>query len=395
MTREAVRDHYDADVGLLPVEGEPTGIFAVVKRTYDLSTGALAQAEPLVRNVWAQTGPGRLAPGSDYWFAKRSTDVAVLGHAHLVPAATEGEVVVRLGERQVRIAVLGPRVARWTKGGRPRFEPPEAVDKVEMNWSNAYGGGDPRVPMPPAQTQEAKMRQAVDHPGIYPRNPYGRAYLVVDEPVDEIVLPQLEHPEDRLTPERLVTRDPARWFLQPRPLCLALAPTRMFPRCVFAGVDPWFPAPEDERLPEVNVGELPAGYRSEIHLKAAGGLLPMDPRFLQESIPAMTLTDALPGLPIEVRGMHPEGRVARIQVPVPPRLEIVLEGRVQEPVARPTLIVVRPDEARITVTWGAWTNQMHRIFIPGVHGTIPLALRVDGDEPIAYTPPPTELTAKA
>jgi hypothetical protein len=36
---------------------------------------------------------------------------------------------------------------------------------------------------------------------------------------------------------------------------------------------------------------------------------------------------------------------------------------------------------------------MHRIFIPRLHGTIPLALRVDGDDPIAYEPPPTAQTA--
>jgi hypothetical protein len=387
---EAIRDHYDAAIGFAPADGEPKGIFAVVKRTYDLKTGALARAEPLVRNVWEDEGPGRLAPGSDFWIAKRATDVAIVGSAHLVPAAAEGEVVARVGQRQVRITVLGPRVARRTKGGRPKFEPPEETEAVPMSWSFAYGGGDPRVPVPAPETHEAAMRQAVDHPGIYPRNPYGRGYVVVDEPFDEVVLPQLEHPEERLTPERIITRDPAAWFRQPRSLCLALRTTRMFPRCVFAGVDPWFPAPEDERLPEVQAGELAPGYRREVHLQAGAGLFAMDPRFMQEAIDPLTIIDPQPGMPIEVRGMHPEGRVARLALPQPPRIEIVLEGRVQQPEVRPTLVVVRPDEARATVTWGAWTTQMHRTFIPRLHATIPLALRVDGDDPIAYVPPPTE-----
>jgi hypothetical protein len=237
VSREAVREHYDAVVGLLPAGDVPQAIFAVVKRTYDLGKGSLAPAEPLVRDVWTETGPDRLMPGSDYWYGKPCTDVAIVGHAHLLPAAPQAEVSVRMGDGGVRALVLGPRRVRWARGTRPRFDDPEPVEKVPMTWAHAYGGGDPRVPVAEPKTPVEKVRLMVDHPGLYPRNPYGRAYVVVDQPVDEIVLPQIERFDDRLTPERLVTRDPALWYRQPRPIAFELCRPKMFPRRLFAGVD--------------------------------------------------------------------------------------------------------------------------------------------------------------
>jgi hypothetical protein len=388
--REAVREHYDAVVGLLPAGDVPRAIFVAVKRTYDLRKGSLAPAVPLARDVWTETGPDRLVPGSDYWYGKPKTDVAVLGHAFLLPKAQQGEVFVRVGDAAVRAIVLGPRVVRWNRGGRPRFEEAEPVEKVPMTWELAYGGGDPRVPFPRPKTYTEQLRLMVDHPGVYPRNPYGKGYIVVDEAVDEIALPQIERPDDRLTPERFVTRDPALWHRQPRPIAFELRTPKMFPRRVFGGTEAWFPGPEDERLAEVKDGELPLRYRSEHGLAAGGGLKDLDARFLQEAIAPLQLENPQPGMPIEVRGMHPEGRVASFVVPEPPRVEIVLEGRVAEPPMRPTLIVVHPEEERVTITWGTSTTQMHRIFVPGIHATIPLAIRVDGDDPIPYDTPPTQ-----
>src|SRR5690606_23732183 len=156
-------------------------------------------------------------------------------------------------------------------------------------------------------------------------------------PVDDVPLPQLEDPDDLLTPERFVVRDPALWYRQPIPAGLGLRPPSTYPRRLFIGADAWFPAPEDERLPEVRRGELPAGYRSRHGLRATPGFESLDLRFLCEAAPSLVLTDARPGLPIQVRGIHPEVWVATIRLPEPPRVEIFLAGRVQTPLVRPSL----------------------------------------------------------
>jgi hypothetical protein len=77
----------------------------------------------------------------------------------------------------------------------------------------------------------------------------------------------------------------------------------------------------------------------------------------------------------------------RFAVPSPPEIEIDLEGHRQRPLLRLTKVVVRPAEASMTLTWAARTERMHRIFVPGVHGKIPLSLRVAGGAPVPYVTP--------
>lgn len=41
----------------------------------------------------------------------------------------------------------------------------------------------------------------------------------------------------------------------------------------------------------------------------------------------------------------------------------------------------------MTLTYAASTDHLHRVFIPGVHGKIPLSVRVEGDRAIEYVTP--------
>jgi hypothetical protein len=223
-----------------------------------------------------------------------------------------------------------------------------------------------------------------DHPGLYPRNPVGKGYLVLPDPVDEVELPNLEDPADLLTAERLITRKPELWHRQPLPWCFDWTVGLTFPRYLFMGIDAWFPAPDDAALPEAQRGFVPSGLRRRLEKDrdlAAG--------YLQEASLGMVVSTPLSGQPITLTGMHPEEPSISFMVPPAPSIEIEVEG---ERIATPPLLsnlVIFPAEKKFTVVYCAKTKGLARVFIPGIHKNIPLSARINRDVPVRYQSPPT------
>jgi hypothetical protein len=251
----------------------------------------------------------------------------------------------------------------------------------------AYGGFDARVPLPEDALavfmDQVRAGFAYDHPGLYPRNPVGKGYVVLPGAVVDVELPNLEDPHDLLTPERLVTGTPENWYRQPLPWCFEWSVGSTFPRFRFIGGEPWFPPPDGPELPEVARGFCPPGLRSLIE----NG--PEMLGYLQEASLGMTFPRPLAGQPVRIEGMNPDKPSIRFTVPPAPRLAFEVEG-VREPAeARLTNFVIHPKEMRFTVTYAARTAALPRAFIPGVHRQIPIAMLVDDDPPVRYQPPET------
>jgi hypothetical protein len=393
MTRVPVRPQYDAVVGLDPRSPqEPAFAFALVKLTYEIKGAAavLAQPEPLLYDLWSDEKPEpRFPPGSDYWLDKRSTDVVIRGSA-FAPAGRPTPsmfVSAQIGRMAKRIAVFGRRLVEWSHG-QPRPSRPEPFTEMPLLYQNAYGGLDNRVPIP-AHLQDDYMRTVAlgmqfDHPGLYPRNPVGKGYLVLPDPIDEVELPNLEDPADLLTAERLIARKPELWHRQPLPWCFDWTVGLTFPRYLFMGIDAWFPPPDDSALPEAQRGFIPAGLRRKLEKDrdlAAG--------YLQEASLGMVMSTLLAGQPIVLTGMHPEEPSIAFTVPPAPSIEIEVEG---ERIATPPLLtnmVILPDEKKFTVVYCSKTKGLRRVFIPGIHKNIPLSARINRDLPIRYQSPPT------
>lgn len=392
MTRDPARSHYDAVVDLYPHHGVPDAAYALVKFTYDVSTGQprLMEADPLLHDFRDEDVEHPLLPGSDFHFYKRATDVVVLGSAHPPHgrSATSMQVAVTVGDREVRVQVHGPRVVEWTPRGNPKFGAPQPFDKMPVVWEEAYGGADQRVPVEPEPESPMDLaRLEFDHPGLYPRNPFGKGYVVKPDPIEGIPLPNLEDPRDPLTEERFLVEDPRSWYRQPRPVALSWTHPLMFPRFVYLGADAWYPAPEDARLPEVRSGILEAGYR-ERYIENDSGPGPALP-YYQEAHPDLVFAELPPGTPLRIEGMHPGGRVVRFEMPRRPRLGLEIEGRYRELPPRLTGVLVEPEREQMAVTYSVVTADLPRKYVPGVHGHIPLALQVHGDEPVRYRTPPT------
>jgi hypothetical protein len=393
MTRIPARPQYDAVVGLDPRPGlEPAFAFALVKLTYEIKGAAavLSQPEPLLFDFWSdETLEPRLPPGSDYWLDKQYSDVVIRGSA-FAPAGRPTPsmfVSAQIGRMAKRIAVFGKRLVEWSQGS-PRPSRPEPFTEMPLLYQNAYGGLDNRVPIP-AEPEQDYMRSVAlgmqfDHPGLYPRNPVGKGYLVLPDTIDGIELPNLEDPADMLTAERLITRKPDLWYRQPLPWCFEWTVGLTFPRYLIMGVNAWFPPPEDSTLPEVKRGFIPAHLRGRLekdHDLAAG--------YLQGASLGMVVGTPLPGQPVILTGMHPEEPTITFTVPSAPSIEIEVEGERAGSPPLLTNLVIFPAEKKLTAVYCAKTKGLRRVFIPGIHKNIPIAARINRDTPIRYESPPT------
>jgi hypothetical protein len=388
--RRPVRDRYDAVVDLLVEDNLARQAYALVKLTYRIVAGRCELTEPLALEHDLRD-PDReppLPPGTDFWPHKRQPEFVVEGAAYAPDGKPAAGVTVAaaVGERQKRIAVFGDRRVTWSASGRPRFGPPEPFTSLPLAWDRAYGGLDWRTPLPDPLTDAHKVLLQSDHPGLYPRNPWGRGYLVASDPVDDVLLPNLEDPADLLTPERLITGDPRDWWRQPLPWTFGWMSVAMFPRYVYLGLgaDAWYPAPADAELAEETRGLLRRDWREYY----AQGPLP-HPRLRQEASHGLVLDADPHGQPVELVGLHPEHTELRFTLPrTRPELVFDLDGHRTDAAPRLHHVVCRPERELVSLIYGAVVD-LPRAFVPRIHKHIPLAVSVHGDEPLAYEPPPT------
>lgn len=384
--RRPAGNDFDAIVDLAPLRGLTTHATALVKLCYEIGPDGcrLAPARPLEHDLRDPRLRPRIPAGSDYWPWKDCTDVVVRGSA-FAPGGrpTERmEVSARIGAAEKRVAVFGRRELGWTSDGRARIGSPEPFTEVPLTYAHAYGGIDPRVAPPEPQSLGAALRLAVDRPGLYPRNPFGKGYLVEPGPIAGLELPNLEDPGDLLTPDRIAAGDPARWYEQPLPWCFDWVSIAMFPRQLFLGTDAWFPAPDDERLPEVRRGYLPRCFRAERVMDAGGA----HPRLAQGGSYGMVLPRLRGGAPMAITGMHPDEPTVRFDLPQPPELTFEIEGAEVHAAPRLHHVVVTPADRQVAVVYGA-RAPLARPFIPGVHRTIPVSVSVDRRAPVLYPTP--------
>lgn len=380
--RAAISDAYDAIVDLEPRDEIPTHAYAIVKQVYRIVEGraVLAEAEPLRHDIREETVAKEFPVGSELSTRKRATDVVVEGSAFPLRRAQRMELRCDVGHSSKRIAVFGRRSIEWTAAGRAFIGPADDLTPVPVTNAMAYGGADTRVPFEAPATLEDVLAFTATYEGIYPRNPLGKGYYVTPDRFDGIELPSLEDPEDLLTDERLVVQDPKRWYLQPLPWSFDWMHTLMFPRLAYLGQEPRLP-PESAELAEVRRGYVHPSYRGPRDSAVMA-------RFYQEASLGMSFPPIAEGTPIAVAGMHPERDLIETAIPPAPSIEFDIEGA-REP-SKPVLttIVMRPAEQRFSVVYYA-RAELPRAFIPGVHRSIPVAIRIGGGDRVAYVPPPT------
>lgn len=200
--------------------------------------------------------------------------------------AREAMAVLRVGSRDIPIAVFGQRV--WQKSvlsGALVPSAPLLFERIAMTWENAYGG----MTQEPARILEMDGDEVFvpEHEGGYALNFDGKGFLTDPERAVDQPLPQLEHPEHLIQ----------RWDDRPEPVCFAPYPLWGGMRAVHV----W----HDQRI---NLeGAKKMGNRGS---------------------PRTTFDVLEPGTTVALMGMRPGGEVLSFDVPCSPvAIDIELGGR--------------------------------------------------------------------
>jgi len=214
-------------------DGTPI-LSVLLKRSYRIDAGGLAvqleHAQPLVPGDRHFGDPMNttIAHESDHIPFKPATDIVIQAnaHAHNNTPVHELTVSVMVGTHRKDIQVIGDRLAKRGPARLPIFTDPAPFTTMPMRYEHAYGGID--------VTSDPSMANA------YARNHLGRGFVVSDSPaaIDGLELPNIEAPDDRLTPERLSCGHVMHWQRQPMPDGIAWTSKYAQPRASYAGVMP-------------------------------------------------------------------------------------------------------------------------------------------------------------
>lgn len=223
------------DVALLPGQDEKGAhVFSVLaKRTYDVVAGRRCvlseQPVPLVDvDTYYDHGDPESATvkyESDLVPYKAATDIVVIGSA-CTPAqrpALQTDVSVQVASHQKVIRVIGDRRCIYRPGLPPAFTDPAPFTDMEIRYERAFGGED--------------MVSEPELPFSYPRNFRGTGVALknIPESIEGLCLPNLEDPNELLTPERVVLGDRDAWNELPLPQGFGWFQKTWYPRCSFVG----------------------------------------------------------------------------------------------------------------------------------------------------------------
>lgn len=270
-------------VVLVAASGEEE-VSIVYKRTYTFEHGRpceLAEEQPPLeeKNVPHDEIAPDVAPSyktlPELIGYKTGADVVVQGSARPARPLSQMQVGVEIaGKYAHRAEVFGPRFCD-TVNGKVAFTPPEPFEEMPLRYENAYGGRDrlfeeelvkkleETTPAEDLRRVKAVAGEILQdgHPLMYPRNRFGKGYVLEDrkELIEGRELPNLEWPNDRLTPGRLVVGNPLDWNKQPLPIGFGYFDPSSFPRCSMFGLPP---ATTENQGPVVEVarGLIPADF---------------------------------------------------------------------------------------------------------------------------------------
>jgi hypothetical protein len=309
-----------------------------------------------VEPVFDDRNPELLLADTDLFPYKPYTDIVLLGHAYNRSGAPVVDVSLHMAEVDKVVRVIGERRAARTASGSIVFSAPSRFDRMPLRYDLAYGGvdtatervrGNPYEELRPFVDPAIKLEAS--SPYRYPRNPVGRGFVVELNAgtLEELSLPNIEEPDDPLTPERLVAGVPTRWPTMPLPAGFAWLEHGCFPRSAYLGVVP------DHEPSSAPIAE------------AARAFAPMDildPKPVIEKFSFRFANGASHGLQVpylrgdeefELIGMHPGQERWRFRLPGN-RPQIWTDGRngkfnPTQPLVH--AVIIEPDENRVGVVW--------------------------------------------
>lgn len=318
----------------------------LVKRSYRIVHGSVAQRSErdaplrLIDQYYDHGDPewSVVEHENEYAPFKSATDVVIIGKAHAPNGQpTESMAVgVRLGAHTKILRVTGDRQCHWRADAAPTFSDPLPFLEMEIRYDRAYGGrddkSDPNLPF------------------YYPRNDMGRGVALrnVREVVDGLSLPNIEAPDDLLTPDRVVIEDPTRWPLQPLPQGLGWRQRTWYPRSALIGSLPPFLQPGTVTAEE-RMKLLPANH---VALARQMRLPPFEAQFHNGASFGLLLPTLKDDEAISLRGLTPGGALD-FQLPgETPQIALDIGAGDQPLDPKILTLSIRPDDLELDIVWG-------------------------------------------
>lgn len=217
------------------------------KQTYRFANGKIAQLDndeqiPFVEadEYFGQGNPqtDAMKLESDFVAYKPSTDFVLLGKAHVPFQKKTGvlDIGIQVGEFRKIARVFGNRKVFVTPAGIA-FSEPEPFSEMSLDYSLAYGGKD----------EKSDESNAF----VYPKNPIGKGFIVKNSPkaIQDLVLPNIENPNQLLTPQNLVLGKFENWKNAPEPWGLGYQNKNFYPRYTLSGLnqDQWNQTESDKQ----------------------------------------------------------------------------------------------------------------------------------------------------
>jgi hypothetical protein len=346
------------------IDAERRGFFSLLlKRTYEIKgSGNLVRSEfttPL-RKIdeyyeggdpdWATVKyEAELVP------YKPCSELILIGKAYAPTGRTveSMEVSLSVGSMTKTIYVLGERECRHIPGRPPAFTEPRPFREMEIRYERAFGGkdeiSDPQIPL------------------SYPRNDMGCGFVLknIREKVEGLSLPNLEDPNDLITPERIILEDPYRWNSLPLPQGFGWMHRSWYPRSSLIGSLPPFVDP-DEVMREEALGLVP---RRQVALARQFKLPSLHPFFQNGASIGLAFSSFSGTEPIRLSGLTPCGTLA-FELPGD-KPKLMLDIGLGEHGLEPFLhtVCVRSDDMQVDLIWrGAhrhpgldWLPKMKRL----------------------------------
>jgi hypothetical protein len=286
---------------------------------------------------------------------KPAVDVVVIGSAYAPEGkpTREMRVSIRVGGREKALAIFGDRECRYRDGASPVFSDPQPFTRMEIRYDRAYGGSD--------------EKSVPEIPFHYPRNDRGKGVALrnVKQVVEGLALPNIEDPNDLLTPERVVIEDPYRWHLQPLPQGFGWRQRTWYPRAALLGSYPPFIDPGTVTAEE-RMGLLP---KNHVALAKQFRLPSFDAHFGNGASLGMTFAHLQGGEAVSMRGLTPEGLLEFSLPGEVPAIALDIGRGEQSLESRLHTVSIRPDDRELDLIWrGAcvyegygWWPQMKRL----------------------------------
>jgi hypothetical protein len=244
-------------------------------------------------------------------------------------------VSVEVAGRKKAIRVTGDRRCIYRERSAPGFTDPVPFTEMEIRNDRAYGGQD--------------TQSNPDLPFYYPRNQAGKGIVVKNlrHSVEGLALPNLEDPQDLLTPDRLILGERDRWNRQPLPQGFGWFQRTWYPRCSFVGSVPG-DVHLDEPMREELLGVVPKG---QVALARQFKLPSFDVRFNNGASPGLIFPFLSGGEPVRLSNLTPEGQLNFLLPTETPRL--MLDIGLGENQLKPALhtVCIRVAERQVDLVW--------------------------------------------